>query len=77
MNDFKLEPGDVLVNVNHRKDPISTIKRWAMSSPYDHVFMYIGRVGLYLNRGEPRILRVPMLYESDGDGEVCFTQANL
>lgn len=69
MYTFKLESGDILVNVNRRKDPISTIKRWA-AGPYDHVFMYMGKVGLFINRRQPRIVRVPMLFESDGDGVI-------
>jgi len=66
MNTFKLEPGDILVNVNRRHDPLSRIKRWA-AGPYEHVFMYMGSVGLFLNHAHQR-LRVPLLFESDGDG---------
>jgi len=69
MNTFKLESGDILVNVNRRRDPLSTIKRWA-AGPYEHVFMYIGRVRLLVNPRQGIILRVPLLFESDGDGVV-------
>lgn len=69
MNEFKLQPADILVNVNRRHDPLSTLKRWA-AGPYEHVFMYMGRVGLFVNRRQRRIIRVPMLFESDGDGVI-------
>ncbi len=45
MNNFKLEPADILVTVNNRKDPLSRLKRWAVG-PYDHVLMYLGKVKL-------------------------------
>ena len=67
MNSFRLNPGDILVNVNDRKDPFSRIKRWAVG-PYEHVFMYLGQVGLFINRRQRRIIRIPLLFESDGDG---------
>ena len=69
MNDFKLEPGDILVNVNWRHDPLSSIKRWA-AGPDEHIFMYVGKVGLFINQRQRRIVRVPLLFESDGDGVV-------
>ncbi|MBA7678494.1 hypothetical protein ES703_86770 [subsurface metagenome] len=69
MNNFELEPGDILVNVNHRKDPISTIKRWA-AGPFEHVFIYMGEVGILISPGQRRIVRVSMLFESDGDGAI-------
>ena len=68
MNNFKLWPADVLVNVNDCKDPFSVIKRWALGSPFEHVFMYLGQVGLFVNRRQRRILRLPMLFESYGRG---------
>ncbi len=40
-----LKPMDILVNVNHRKDIFSRIKRWA-SGPYEHVFIFLGMVGM-------------------------------
>lgn len=67
MNNFKLEPGDILVNVNRRHDPLSVVMRWA-AGPYCHVFMYLGKVGLFINRRQRKIVRIPMLFESDGDG---------
>lgn len=69
MNNFCLNPGDILVNVNRRHDPLSTIKRWA-AGPFEHVFMYMGKVGLFINRRQRRIIRIPMLFESDGDGVI-------
>jgi len=32
VNNFKLEPGDILVNVNDRNDPFSRVKRWLAGS---------------------------------------------
>lgn len=69
---FKLQPCDVLVNVNDRTDPWSKVKRWGVG-PYDHVFMYLGKVGLYAYHKQPRLLRVPMIFESNGRG-VCLRQ---
>ena len=71
----KLEPADVLVNINDRGDPYSRIKRWAVG-PYEHVFMYMGKVGLYVNRRQRRILRIPMLFESNGRGAVIQALSN-
>lgn len=68
MRIFKLEPADILVTVNNRRDPFSVIKRWALGSPYDHVFLYLGRVGLFVNRRQRWILRAPMIFESYGRG---------
>ena len=62
---FKLEPGDILVNVNDRHDPLSMVKRWAVG-PYEHVFLYLGELGLL--RAQRRIIRVPMIFESNGRG---------
>ncbi|MBA7608329.1 hypothetical protein ES703_15506 [subsurface metagenome] len=75
MNNFKLEPADILVNVNRRRDPISVIKRWAVG-PYDHILMYLGRVGILVNRRQGRILRFPMLFESNGRGVVIQSLSN-
>jgi len=63
---FKLESADILVNINDRRDPISSVKRWA-SGPYEHVFIYLGDVALLVGL---EIIRIPMLFESDGDGVV-------
>ena len=70
MNNFKLEPGDILVNVNDRNEAFSAIKRWAISSPYEHVFLYMGMLGLIATRRQPQLIRVPMLFESIGRGVV-------
>jgi len=70
VNNFKLESGDILVQVNDRNDPFSRVKRWA-AGPYEHVFMYMGTLGLLVNWRQRRILRVPMLFESYGRG-VCL-----
>lgn len=67
MGDFKLLPADVLVTVNDRRDPFSLLKRGLMGSPYEHVYMYMGPVGLLVYG---QIIRIPMLFESDGDGVV-------
>ena len=69
MNDFQLQPVDILVNVNQRHDPLSTIKRWA-AGPFDHVFMYMGRVGLDIGQRQQPLLRVSLLFESQSDGVV-------
>jgi len=70
MDNFKLEPADILVNVNDRNDPFSRMKRW-LAGPYEHVFLYMGKLGLLVNRRQRRILRFPMLFESYGRG-VCL-----
>ncbi|GAI42647.1 unnamed protein product, partial [marine sediment metagenome] len=44
MNNFCLNTGDLLVNVNRGDDSVSVLKRWALGNPYEHVFMYIGKV---------------------------------
>lgn len=65
--DFKLQNCDVLVNINDRRDPYSSFKRWVMGNPYEHVFIYLGRMKLDLGQVA---WRIPMLFESDGDGVV-------
>jgi len=67
MSDFHLSPGDILVNVNDRHDPFSMVKRWAVG-PYEHVFLYMGELGLFSTRAQRQIIRVPMLFESNGRG---------
>jgi len=67
MSDFELQAGDVLVNVDRKKDIWSKVKRWAMGSPYSHVFLYMGEPFIgNVNVGMARI--VPMLFESNGRG---------
>ncbi|MBA7681736.1 hypothetical protein ES703_90076 [subsurface metagenome] len=73
--EFKLRPGDILVNVNDRNDPFSVIKRWAVG-PYEHVFMYMGKVGILVSRRQPKILRFPFLFESNGRGVVLQSLSN-
>lgn len=68
MNNFRLQPADILININDRNDPFSRIKRWAISSPYEHVFLYMGELGLFSTRAQRRIIRVPMIFESNGRG---------
>ncbi len=67
MNNLKLEPGDILVNVNRRNDPFSKVKRW-LAGPHEHVFFYMGQLGLLVNLSQRRILRFAMLFESYGRG---------
>jgi len=75
MDNFHLEPADILVNINDRNDPYSVVKRWLVG-PYDHVFMFMGKVGLLVNLRQSRILRVPMLFESNGRGVVLQALSN-
>jgi len=65
MNNFKLEPCDILVQVNNRNDPFSKVKRW-LAGPYEHVFPYLGAIDFAPLDKPP--LRVPMLFESYGRG---------
>ena len=73
---FRLEPVDILVNVNERSDPYSIVKRGALGNPYEHIFMYLGKVGILVNRRQQRILRFPMLFESNGRGVVIQSLSN-
>lgn len=77
MSDFRLSAGDILVNVNNRKDLFSRIKRWAMNGPYEHVFMYMGRLGIersgYISSYG---WTVSMLFESAGRGVVLQSLSN-
>ena len=73
MNNFKLEPGDILVNVNRRNDPFSRVKRW-VAGPYEHVFLYLGAIDFAPLNKPP--LRVPMLFESSGRGVVLQSLSN-
>jgi len=71
MDSFKLEPVDILVRVNNCSDPIPGIKRWALGSSFDHIFMYLGKLGLFINCKQDGIMRLPMLFESSGRGYAC------
>ncbi|MBA7476968.1 hypothetical protein ES707_12364 [subsurface metagenome] len=73
MNNFKLEPADILVNINDRNDPFSVIKRWVVG-PFEHVFMYLGAIDFAPLDKPP--LRVPMLFESNGRGVVLQSLSN-
>ncbi|MBA7676224.1 hypothetical protein ES703_84465 [subsurface metagenome] len=75
MNNLKLEPGDILVNVNRRNDPFSKVKRW-LAGPYEHVFMYMGRLGLLRGGHSSDLWNVPMLFESSGRGVVLQSLSN-
>ena len=68
MSNFKLNPGDILVQVNKRNDPFSKVKRW-LAGPYEHVFVYLSAIDFAPLDKPP--LRVPILFESYGRG-VCL-----
>ncbi len=72
---IKLEPGDILVNINDRSDPFSRVKRW-LAGPYEHVFMYMGRLGLLRGGHSSDLWNVPMLFESSGRGVVLQSLSN-
>ncbi|GAI47895.1 unnamed protein product, partial [marine sediment metagenome] len=75
--EFKLEPVDILININKGKDPFSVVKRGALGNPYEHVLMYMGRLGI--ERGgyiSSYGLTVPMLFESNGRGVVLQSLSN-
>jgi len=74
MSEFRLSAGDILVNVNNRKDPISTIKRWLIG-PYEHIFLYMGKVRIIVS-GQEKLIRFPMLFESNGRGVVIQALSN-
>lgn len=67
MNNFRLQPADILININDRSDPLSIVKRWTVG-PFEHVFLYMGELGLFSTRAQRRIIRVPMIFESNGRG---------
>lgn len=69
---FKLEPADVLVNINNRSNPYSIIKHLVIG-PYDHIFMYMGQMGI-LASGV--LLRHHMLFESNGRGVIIQSLSN-
>ena len=75
MINFKLEPADILVNVDRDNDPISVIKRWGVG-PYSHVFMYMGRLALLREGYSSELLNIPMLFESNGRGVVVQSLSN-
>ncbi len=75
MNNFRLEPADILINVNDRNDPFSKVKRW-LAGPYEHVFVYMGKLALQAGFTSPHLVSVPMLFESSGRGVVLQSLSN-
>jgi len=67
MDNFKLQPGDLLVNVNRGFDPWSVIRRWAVGR-YSHCFKYMGVLRLGATRYKACAGRIPMIFESYGRG---------
>lgn len=72
MQGLKLEPADILININKGRDLFSVVKRWALGNPYEHAFMYMGE--LMIAMGMARF--VPMLFESNGRGAVLQSLSN-
>ena len=75
MNDFKLEPVDILVTVNRRRDLFSRVKRW-IAGPFEHVFLYLGKVRIITSPEQHQTLRFPLLFESNGRGAVIQALSN-
>ena len=73
---FKLEPVDILIKINEGEDPYSIVKRWALGNPYEHALMYLGNVGIVVSRRQHKIIRFPMLFESNGQGVVIQSLSN-
>lgn len=48
---LKLHRCDVLINVNRKTDCFNRVKRWFLESPYDHIFMYMGKFSLGISYG--------------------------
>lgn len=71
---FKLQPTDILVDVNESTAIKSVIERWALGNPYTHVRMYFGHGEATMNPPITPMFRFihPMFYESVGRG-VIFT----
>ena len=63
-----LQPCDILVTVNWEKDLWSRIRRWGVGSPYSHVYLFLGKVALLTDRRQGRLIRVPLIFESNGRG---------
>ena len=68
MDKFKLQPCDILVTVNWKKDLWSRIRRWGVGSPYSHVYLFLGKVALLTDRRQGRLIRAPLIFESNGRG---------
>jgi len=67
MSNFKLQSGDLLINVNRGNDLWSRIRRWAVG-PYSHCFLYMGVLRLGATRYRACAGRLPMIFESYGRG---------
>lgn len=75
MTKFELEPADIVLTINTGEDSFSRVKRWAIG-PVDHVYMYMGRLGLLKSGYSGEILNVPMIFESNGRGAVLGSLTN-
>ncbi|GAJ23790.1 unnamed protein product, partial [marine sediment metagenome] len=53
--------------INDRNDPFSRVRRF-LAGPFEHVFMYMGRLGLIRDGYSSEMWNVPMLFESYGRG---------
>lgn len=63
---FQLLPMDLLLKDNSPcSGPYYALKRWALGSPYDHIYAYLGKMLL-----PPLSIETPMLFESNGNGVV-------
>lgn len=62
-----LQPADILVTVNWKKDLWSRIRRWGVG-PYSHVYLFLGKVALLTDWRQGRIIRAPLIFESNGRG---------
>jgi len=67
MNEVKLQAGDILVNVNRKKDIWSVVRRWGVG-PYSHVSLYLGQMGFLFPPRHGGIQQFPMIFESNGRG---------
>jgi len=75
MNNFNLQPGDILVTVSWKKDLWSRIRRWAVG-PYSHCYLYLGQVRIIVDPKQNQTLRFPLLFESNGRGAVIQALSN-
>lgn len=73
---MKLEPGDILVNIIQGNTPFKVIKRWALGNSYEHVFVYMGNLGLFTHQLKSIMPTVPILFESAGRGVVLQSLSN-
>jgi hypothetical protein len=64
--EFKLQPADVLVDINEENDLYSKLDRWALGSPYTHVRLFCGT---------PYASMPPLFYESIPTKGATFTNA--